>query len=512
MDNQNQQTPQPAQPPQAPPYQQAQPQSPPSPPNQQQTPPSQQNPQRQQAAERIKQANNILVTVSNNPTVDQLAACIGLTLALNRLNKHATAVFSGAVPSTIEFLQPEKTIEKNTDSLRDFIIALDKSKADKLRYKVEDSVVKIFITPYRTSISEKDLQFSQGDFNVDVVVALGVHNQNELDQAITAHGRILHDASVITMNVKPGGELGAINWLDQRASSLSELVVQLVDTIDKRMLDPQMATALLTGIVAETQRFSNKKTSAFTMSYSAELMAAGANQQLVATKLEPPAPPPPPPPPPKPAQPVPQAQQPVPQKPAEPPKSTTEGTLEIQHEEEKQPLALQDNEQSFVTPIDIDQEGTLRRIAEQQSQAAAQLQQPQVQPAQDQSQAQFTAPPPAQPPPQAQPPAPEASAQEQDQEKASTDPTAHMASQHHVLRPPSGQSFADSGNGTLDPPHTPLLHRPSEPTQDAETLTDLEKSIESPHVNQSGVSDNQNGTSGTTLPPPVPPPITPGQS
>ena len=61
----------------------------------------------------------------------QWNACI-LQL-LNKLGKHATAVFSGQVPSTIEFLQPEKTLEKNTDSLRDFIIALDKSKADKLR-------------------------------------------------------------------------------------------------------------------------------------------------------------------------------------------------------------------------------------------------------------------------------------------------------------------------------------------------------------------------------------------
>lgn len=71
-------------------------------------------PPRQQAVERIKQGTNILVTVSNNPSVDQLAACIGLTLLLNKAGKHATAVFSGAVPSTIEFLQPEKTIEKNT--------------------------------------------------------------------------------------------------------------------------------------------------------------------------------------------------------------------------------------------------------------------------------------------------------------------------------------------------------------------------------------------------------------
>lgn len=242
--------------------------------------------QKQQVAERIKQANNILVTVSTNPSVDQLAACIGLTLSLNKMGKHATAVFSGAIPSTIEFLQPEKTIEKNTDSLRDFIIALDKAKADKLRYKVEDRVVKIFITPYRTSISDKDLEYSQGDFNVDVVLALGVHAQTDLDQAITSHGRILHDATVVTLNVRSGGELGSLNWVDPNASSLSELTVQLIDMLDKKLIDGQIATAMLTGIVAETDRFSNAKTSSQTMSISAELMAVGANQQLVATKLE----------------------------------------------------------------------------------------------------------------------------------------------------------------------------------------------------------------------------------
>src|SRR5436190_267393 len=140
---------------------------------------------KEQIAQRIKEANNVLVTVSNNPSVDQLSSAIGLTLLLNKMGKHATAVFSGQVPSILEFLEPEKTLEKNTDSLRDFIIALDKAKADKLRYKVEDKLVKIFITPYHSSISEKDLEFSQGDFNVDLVMALGVHKKEELDQAIT---------------------------------------------------------------------------------------------------------------------------------------------------------------------------------------------------------------------------------------------------------------------------------------------------------------------------------------
>jgi hypothetical protein len=299
--------------------------------------------QKQQAAERIKEANNILVTVSNNPSVDQLAACIGVTLALNKMGKHATAVFSGNIPSTIEFLQPEKTIEKNTDSLRDFIIALDKSKADKLRYKVEDRVVKIFITPYKTSINEKDLEFSQGDFNVDVVLALGVHSQAELDQAITSHGRILHDATVVTLNVKPGGELGSINWLDPNASSLSELGVQLLDMLDKKLVDGQIATAMLTGIVAETERFSNAKTSPQTMSISAELMAEGANQQLVATKLEAPAPPPAP------------VAKPISQQEGEKPNEETppkpdDGTLEITHDDKSGERAGQEKEGAAETP------------------------------------------------------------------------------------------------------------------------------------------------------------------
>lgn len=242
---------------------------------------------KQALVDKLKESTNILVTVSGNPTVDQLAACLGLTLWLNKLDKHATAVFSGEAPDTIEFLQPEATLEKNTDSLRDFIIALDKSKADKLRYKVEDKIVKIFITPYRTSLSADDLEFSQGDFNVDTVVALGVQAQQDLDTAITAHGRILHDATVATITTgEQASELGSISWHDGQASSLSELVVDLGNILDKDQLDSQIATALLTGIVAETERFSNEKTTPQTMSISAQLMSAGANQQLVASKLE----------------------------------------------------------------------------------------------------------------------------------------------------------------------------------------------------------------------------------
>lgn len=244
---------------------------------------------RQQIVDSIKADSNILVTVSTDPSVDELSAALGLTILLNKMDKRATAVVSGNIPPAINFLEPDKTFESTADSLRDFIIALDKEKADHLRYKVDGDVVKIFITPYKTTLSQDDLDFSQGDYNVELVVAIGVKDQDHLDKALSAHGKILHDATVVTVtNGEETSSLGATDWHDAAASSLSEMIVSLADGLkgDKTLLDEQIASAFLTGIVSATDRFSNDRTSSRVMTMAAQLMAAGANQQLIAAKLE----------------------------------------------------------------------------------------------------------------------------------------------------------------------------------------------------------------------------------
>lgn len=239
--------------------------------------------------DKINSSTNILVTVSRDPSVDDLSAALGLTALLNKLGKHATAIFSGTIPPAITFLEPDKIFENTIDSLRDFIIALDKEKADHLRYKVDGDVVKIFITPYRTVITGEDLEFSQGDYNVELVLALGVENQEHLDNSLAAHGQVLHDAVVVTLSAgEKISQLGSIDWHDDNASSLCEMVTIISDFLktDKPVLDKQIATALLTGIVAATDRFSNLRTSSRVMTLAAQLMAAGADQQLIASRLQ----------------------------------------------------------------------------------------------------------------------------------------------------------------------------------------------------------------------------------
>ena len=240
----------------------------------------------EQIIAKLKESESILIAVNDNPSVDELSSALALTLAINNSGKHATAVSSGKMPDALTFLRPEKTFENSVDSLRDFIIALNKEKADHLRYKLVGDHVKIFITPYRSVISEKDLEFEQGDFNIDFVLALNVESQDRLDGALAAHGRIFHDASVGILTVGENQtNLNGIHWHAENASSLSELAVQIIESLGKKNLIQSVATALLTGIVAETDRFSNSKATAEVMSLAAKLISSGADQQLVVSKI-----------------------------------------------------------------------------------------------------------------------------------------------------------------------------------------------------------------------------------
>ena len=234
--------------------------------------------------ERINDADSVLVALSKDPSVDEMTAALGLSLMLDKYGKHTTAIYSGKTPNALQFLKPDETFEANTNSLQDFIIALNKDKADHLRYKIEGDFVKVYITPYKTTISEKDLEFSRGEVNVDLVIALNVVEIEDLDAALSVHGRIMHNASLINISCEAPGRLGGVEWSNPQASSVSEMIVALLEQM-KQPITKEIATALLTGIVSATERFSNNRTTPTTLSLASELMQSGADQQLIVAQM-----------------------------------------------------------------------------------------------------------------------------------------------------------------------------------------------------------------------------------
>ena len=238
--------------------------------------------------QKINDSKYILIALSGGPSIDELAAAIGLTSYLNRLGKRATAIYSGGIPDALGFLEANNSFDDSADVLQDFVISLDKNKADHLRYNPEGEEVKIFITPYKDKVSSDDLNFSYGDYNVDLVIALNVVSGIDLDEALREYGRIMQDATIVNITASKPGKLGDIEWSNPNASSVSEMTAHLVHEMNSDVIvEGNEATAFFAGIVSATNRFSNASTTPFTLTVSSWLMECGANQQLVAENITP---------------------------------------------------------------------------------------------------------------------------------------------------------------------------------------------------------------------------------
>lgn len=236
-------------------------------------------------ADKIQHATNILIALSKDPNVDEISAAIALAFVLDQQKKHVTAIYSGQTPNALEFLRPEETFQKDISSLQDFIIALNKSKADHLIYQVEGDYVKILITPYKGQIKKEDLEYSYSDYNVDLVIVFNVNSGSEIDSALSEYGRIMHDAMAINITSSVPGRFADFEWSDPSKSSVCEMVYDLLSELEIDNTPQEVATALLTGILSATERFSNNRTKPTTMAVASKLMEAGADQQLISSNI-----------------------------------------------------------------------------------------------------------------------------------------------------------------------------------------------------------------------------------
>lgn len=242
---------------------------------------------KQQTSEAIRQADNILIVAGVNPTVDQIVAVSGLAAILRKFGKKTSAVISEQLPSKLSFLELPAP-DKNLQGLRDFILKVDvrKSEVDKLKYTVEDEKLNIHITPFKGGFAPSDVTFAYGSFHFDIIIVLGVASRNRIDRVFDKTPDMLDNTPIINIDFHRINEnYGAVNLIDPNAASLCEILVALSESLQTGLIDEPIATALLTGIMASTDRFTAQHTTAKALTVAAQLMAAGAKQQAVVRAL-----------------------------------------------------------------------------------------------------------------------------------------------------------------------------------------------------------------------------------
>lgn len=244
---------------------------------------------KQQLVETLRNATSVVITTPQQHDNDQVAAALGLRLLLGKLDKVAEVVITQPLSEQLSFL-PTDMVNQTLQGQRDFVVELDQSRveADSLRYVTEDNKLKIYITPYNGSFSQDDASFSYGDYHCDAIIGLGVSHLNDIDEHIRTEEKLAQNTPFMFISDQQGTpDAGAqLNWADDNASSVCEMIMSMSEALGSGMLDEDIATALLTGIIDKTNHFTNSSTTPKVMTMSAQLLAAGARQSQIIEQLQ----------------------------------------------------------------------------------------------------------------------------------------------------------------------------------------------------------------------------------
>jgi|GEM_PF-622300 len=242
---------------------------------------------KQQTSEAIRQAETILIMTGQHPSIDQVASTIALAALLRKYGKKVTAVVSDEIPAGAKFLSTN-LVESTLGGLRDFIVRVDLKNAelDKLKYTIENAKLNIHITPFAGSFQQRDVTYDYGDYQFDLVIILGVASYARIDKIYAQNAELLRQIPLVNIDFHRSNEqYGAINLIEGTAASLSEILIALSESLQSGMIDEKIATTMLAGIMAATDRFTATHTTAKTMTVAAQMMAMGANQQDVVKGL-----------------------------------------------------------------------------------------------------------------------------------------------------------------------------------------------------------------------------------
>jgi nanoRNase/pAp phosphatase (c-di-AMP/oligoRNAs hydrolase) len=245
---------------------------------------------KRQIFESLSRASRILIPLSNSPSGDSLSAALAMRGFLKRLNKEPWLVTMGTVSEKYRFLPYVSDIQHEIEQSRGFVISVKTSNAplDELSYHLDEQAerVDIFLKPKTGTYEAKDVSFKSGRFPYDLILVLGLPSLDLLGRLYDENATMFFETPIINIDHHPNNEyFGEINLVDITATSTTEILTELLEDYEAGLVDKNIATALLTGILIETNSFQHIKTTPQAFLKASSLISQGADQQEIVKHL-----------------------------------------------------------------------------------------------------------------------------------------------------------------------------------------------------------------------------------
>jgi len=241
---------------------------------------------KQQAVEMIREKNNFLIVSHVNPDGDAISSALSLKLALEKMGKKADAAIPEEISENYQFLPSIKKILRDKNINKDLVINL-KNKVGKISYdKKDDGTIDLIITPAHGDIRESDISLEFGKNDYEVIIFLDSPYPDRANEFYALNKELLKNLPSINIDHHPTNEnFGTINIVDPIATATCEIVFSLIEALDKNLIDEEISTLILTGIISDTNRFQNANTTPKSLTISAQLIASGARISDIAKNI-----------------------------------------------------------------------------------------------------------------------------------------------------------------------------------------------------------------------------------
>lgn len=238
----------------------------------------------QQIFDQIRKANKVLIALPNNPSADSVASGLALKIFLQKLQKDAQIACSGVLPESLMFLPEAGTVISSLRSGKSFVINVNTSvkKLDELSYQASGEKVEIFLKSQGEDFSPEDMTFSSARFPLDIIVTLDVQSLEDLGPLFEQNADLFFETPKINIAHKASNEyFGAINLVDITATSVAEMLTELLEQFESQLLDENIATCLLAGIITKTHSFQHAHTTPQSFARASRLVNLGGRQQEI---------------------------------------------------------------------------------------------------------------------------------------------------------------------------------------------------------------------------------------
>jgi len=243
----------------------------------------------QQFYEIIKNNNNFLITFGKSWRGDAVASALGLYLLLKKLDKNIEIIAEKHDNGNLfSFLPAFNDIKNSFEDLKKTIVSLniERTKAKKIKYKIENNKLNFYISPIGGYFTEKDISFSSGKFKYDIIIILGTPDLESLGSIYENQSEFFYNTPIINIDNNPANEsFGHINLVELTSSSSSEIIFNLFSNYNRNLIDANIASCLLAGIITETKSFKIPNISPNTLSIAAQLISLGAEREKIINKL-----------------------------------------------------------------------------------------------------------------------------------------------------------------------------------------------------------------------------------